>query len=77
MTMTISILIYRTTNGVENKNSNDDNDEVSFVKQTLQHPKDRLARILQNKTPTIEIDADVLEQYPSFTAEININETEI
>ena len=77
MTMTISILIYRTTNGVENKNSNDDNDEVSFVKQTLQHPKDRLARILRNKTPTIEIDADVLEQYPSFTAEININETEI
>ena len=75
--MTISILIYRTTNGVENKNSNDDNDEVSFVKQTLQHPKDRLARILRNKTPTIEIDADVLEQYPSFTAEININETEI
>ena len=77
MTMTISILIYRTTNGVENKNSNDDNDEISFVKQTLQHPKDRLARILRNKTPTIEIDADVLEQYPSFTAEININETEI
>ena len=77
MTMTISILIYRTTNGVENKNSNDDNDEVSFVKQTLQHSKDRLARILRNKTPTIEIDADVLEQYPSFTAEININETEI
>ena len=75
--MTISILIYRTTNGVENKNSNDDNDKVSFVKQTLQHPKDRLARILRNKTPTIEIDADVLEQYPSFTAEININETEI
>ena len=74
--MTILILIYRTANGVENKNNNDDNDEVSFVKQTLQHPKDRLASMLRNKAPTIEIDADVLEQYPSFTAEINIDETD-
>ena len=46
MAMTISILIYQTTNGVENKNNNDDDDEVSFVKQTLQHPKDILARML-------------------------------
>ena len=32
--------------------------------------------MLRNKAPTIEIDADVLEQYPSFTAEINIDETD-
>ena len=51
--MTISILIYQTTNGVENKNNNDDDDEVSFVKQTLQHPRNRLARMLQNKASTI------------------------
>ena len=76
MAMTISILIYQTTNGVENKNNNDNDDEVSFVKQTLQHPKDILARMLRNKAPTTEIDADVLEQYPSFTAEINIDETD-
>ena len=76
MAMTISILIYQTTNGVENKNNNDDDDEVSFVKQTLQHPEDILARMLRNKAPTTEIDADVLEQYPSFTAEINIDETD-
>lgn len=76
MAMTISILIYQTTNGVENKNNNDDDDEVSFVKQMLQHPKDILARMLRNKAPTTEIDADVLEQYPSFTAEINIDETD-
>ena len=76
MAMTISILIYQTTNGVENKNNNDDDDEVSFVKQTLQHPKDILARMLRNEAPTTEIDADVLEQYPSFTAEINIDETD-
>ena len=76
MAMTISILIYQTTNGVENKNNNDDDDEVSFVKQTLQHPTDILARMLRNKAPTTEIDADVLEQYPSFTAEINIDETD-
>ena len=42
----------------------------------LQHPKDILARMLRNKAPTTEIDADVLEQYPSFTAEINIDETD-
>ena len=36
----------------------------------------RLARMLWNKAPTIEIDADVLENYPSFTADININETD-
>ena len=32
--------------------------------------------MLRNKAPTIEIDADVLENYPSFTADININETD-
>ena len=65
-----------TTNGVEIKNDNDDNNEVRFVKQTLQHPKDGLARMIRNEAPTIEIDADVLEQYPSFTADINIDETD-
>ena len=63
-----------TTNGVEITNDNDDNNEVRFVKQTPQHPKDRLARMIRNEAPTIEIDADVLEQYPSFTADINIDE---
>ena len=60
--------VSQTTNGVEITNNNDDNSEVLS--------KDRLARILQNKAPTKEIDADVLEQYPSFTADININETD-
>ena len=32
--------------------------------------------MLRNKAPTIEIDAYVLEQYPSFTADINIDETD-
>ena len=49
---------------------------MTFVKQTPQHPRDRLARMLKNKTPTIEIDADVLENYPSFTVDINIDETD-
>ena len=49
---------------------------MTFVKQTAQHPRDRLARILRNKTPTIDVDADVLENYPSFTADINIDETD-
>ena len=41
-----------------------------------QHPKNRLARMLWNREPTIEIDADVSEIYPSFTAEINIDKTD-
>ena len=49
-----------TTNGVEITNNNDDSNEVSFVKQTPQFPKDRLARILKNKAPTIEKYADLL-----------------
>ena len=57
----------RTTNEVEITNNNDDNSEVSFIKQTPQHTKDKLARMLRNKAPKIEIDADVLENYPSFT----------
>ena len=65
--------LFRTTNGVEIRNNNDDKREVSFVKQMQQHPRDRLARILRNKAPTIEIDAGVLENYPSFTADINID----
>ena len=32
--------------------------------------------MLKNKTPTTEIDADVLDNYPSFTADINIDETD-
>ena len=32
--------------------------------------------MLRNKTPTIEIDADVSENCPSFTADINIDETD-
>ena len=32
--------------------------------------------MLRNKAPTIEIDTDVLENYPSFTADINIDETD-
>ena len=55
---------------------NNENDKVTFVKQTPQHRRDRLARMLKNKTPTIEIDADVLENYPSFTVDINIDETD-
>ena len=41
-----------------------------------QHPKNRLARMLWNREPTIEIDADVLEIYHSFTADINIDKTD-
>ena len=70
----ISFNISQTANEVEITNNNDDNDEVRFIKQTLQHPKNILARILWNKASTIEIDADVLEQYPAFTANINIDE---
>ena len=68
--------ISRTKNGVEITNNNDDNSEVSFVKQTPQHPKDRLTRMLRNKTPTIEINADVLENYSSSIADINIDKTD-
>ena len=63
--MIVDFSISRTTNGVEITNNND--------KQTPQHPKDRLARILRNKAPTIKIDADVLE---NFTADINIDKTD-
>ena len=31
--------------------------------------------MLRNKKPTIEIDADALENYLSFTADINMDET--
>ena len=68
--------ISRTTNGKEITNNNDDNSKVSFVKQTPQYPKQRSARMLRNKALTIEINADVLENYPSFTADINIDETD-
>ena len=60
----IDFKILRTTNGVEITNNNDDNDDVRFVKQTSQHPKDRLARALRNQTPTVEVDTDVLEIIP-------------
>ena len=68
--------ISRTTNGIEITNNNDDNSKVSFAKQTPQYPKQRSARMLRNKALTIEINADVLENYPSFTADINIDETD-
>ena len=68
--------ISRTTNGKEITNNNDDNSKVSFVKQTPQYPKQRSARMLRNKALTVEINADVLENYPSFTADINIDETD-
>ena len=68
--------ISRNTNGIEITNNNDDNTKVRFVKQTPQHPKQRSARMLRNKALTIEIDADVLENYPSFTTDINIDETD-
>ena len=32
--------------------------------------------MLRNKSPTTEIDVDVLENYPSFTAGANINKTD-
>ena len=32
--------------------------------------------MLRNKAPTIEVDADVLEKYTSFTAKVNIDETD-
>ena len=69
------MMISQTTNGVETTNNNNDNNEESFVKQMSQ-PKGRLARMLQNKAPTIEIDADVLETYSLFTADVNIKETD-
>ena len=47
---------------------------MTFVKQTPQHPRDRLARMFRSKTPVIERDAKVLENYVSFTADINIDE---
>ena len=37
----INFNISQTTNGVEITNNNDDNNEVSFVKQMPQHPRDR------------------------------------
>ena len=40
-----------------------------------QHQQNRLARMLRNREPTIEIDVDVSEIYPSFTADINIDKT--
>ena len=56
--------------------TNNDDNTVSFLKQKLQHQRDRLARMLRNKVPTIETDPDMLQQYPSFTADINIDETD-
>ena len=56
--------------------TNNDANSVSFLKQKLQYQRDRLARMLRNKVPTIETDPDMLEQYPSFTADINIDETD-
>ena len=41
----IDFNILRTTNGVEITNNNDDNNRVSFVKQTPQHPKNRLGDV--------------------------------
>ena len=35
-----------------------------------------MLQMLQNKALTIKIDADVLENYPSFTADTNIDETD-
>ena len=70
----IDFTISRATNGVRITNNNDENSEVSFVKQSPQHPKDRIARVLRNKAPTIEIDADILEYHSSFIADINIDE---
>ena len=41
----IDFNLSRTTNGVEITNNNDDNNKVSFVKQTPQHPKNKLADV--------------------------------
>ena len=70
----VDFTISDITDGVE-INANNDND-VTFVKQMPQHPRDGLARMLQDKTPRIEVDAWVLEVYPSFTANITLDETD-
>ena len=69
----VDFTISDITDGVE-INANDD--DVTFVQQMPQHPRDGLARMLQDKTPRTEVDAWVLEVYPSFTANIALNETD-
>ena len=69
----IDFTISGTANRIDITKNNDD-DKVTFVKQTAQHPRD--ATMLQNKTLTIEVDADVVQNYPSLTADVNIDETD-
>ena len=47
---------------------------TSLVKKTLRYPKDTLATMLRNKAPTIETDAYLLENYSSFTTDMNTDE---
>ena len=69
----IDFTISGTADRIDITKDNDD-DKVTFVKQTAQHPRD--ATMLQNKTLTTEVDADVVENYPSLTADVNIDETD-
>ena len=69
----IDFTISGTADRIDITKDNDD-DKVTFVKQTAQHPRD--ATMLQNKTLTIEVDADVVENYASLTADVNIDETD-
>ena len=62
-----------TVDRVEINPNNDD--DVTFAKQTPQHPRYRLARMLQDETSRIEVDAEVLEAYLLFSANITLDET--
>ena len=70
----INFMITKTRDVVKITNNDDDN--VSFLQQKLQYPRDRSATMLRNKAPTIEMEAKVLEHYPSFTADTSVNETD-
>ena len=70
----VDFTVLHTADLVEINANNDD--DVTFVKQSPQHLRNRLARMLQDETPRIEVDAEVLEAYPSFTANITIDETD-
>ena len=69
----VDFTLSRTIDRVEINPNNDD--DVTFVKQTPQHPRCRLARMLQDETSRIEVDAEVLEAYLLFSANITLDET--
>ena len=70
----ISILIYRELQ-MEQKLQIIMTTTARYVLSNKQRNIQKIHQQIRHKAPTVEIDADVLENYPSFTADINIDET--